>query len=317
MPVPLLTVALFATALALAICWIRWRVVSDAGIARLPLVLLPLALGLLAVQQVARVNPPPATEPVLLAIAADVSLSMGTRPAPGDGGEQRTRLARAQQVLRPVLAGLDAGAGRPLVSLLAFTSSAETIMAWDDDTALAGEFVEYLLGTGLLTEAGSDLGAALEAAVPLFENLPEAWRDPAYRKFLLLVSDGEQTRNRTAVDVPLTKLRGLGVQIVSLHAGLPDTPEGLPVYDDDGAYLGFEEVGGKTVSTPDEGIMRLVAGEAGADSGYFTKAERSGAAAAILDYIGIRQQRSMAAGWFGVTSLLLWGLLQAGLLKFT
>lgn len=249
----------------------------------------------------------PGADPVFLAIAADVSLSMGTRPDPFLHTDTGTRLERVQGALLPLLADLGASPRPALVSVNAFTSKSETILAWDDDLALAREIVRYVLSTGLLTEAGSDLGAALGGTLPLFESLPESYRDAGHAKFLILVSDGEQTVSRASAASALAKLRESGVRIIALHAGLDEPREGLPVFDDDGAFIGFEEVGGQTFSLPDPGLMQTLSGD-DSDLGLYVKVEQADAVPAMLDFIGVDAASAGASRFRVGTILVLWGL---------
>ncbi len=256
-----------------------------------------------------------AAAPVFLAVAVDVSLSMGTRPDPTDDRGAGTRLERVQRVLLPLLAELGAAPRPVLVSVNAFTSKSETILAWDDDQSLAREIVEYVLSTGLLTEAGSDIGAALDGVVPLFDSLPATYRTTGHAKYLMLVSDGEQTISRASADVAIAKLREAGVRIISLHVGLSDPREGLPVYDDDSAFLGFEDVGGQTFSTPDPELMRGVSGE-DPRGGLFIRAEEGRAVPEILEFIGVDTNRGGVDRLRVGIILVLWGLIMFGLLRW-
>ena len=253
--------------------------------------------------------------PVLVAFAADVSLSMGAIPEPGMKDDVGTRLERAQQVLLPVLANLSAAARPVLVSITAFTSKSETILAWDDDLSLAREIIEFVLTTGLLTEAGSDLGTALNGVVPHFESLPETYRSSAHPKFLIIISDGEQTASRASSDEALAKLRELGVQIITLHVGLPDVAEGLAVYDENNAFLGFEEVGGQIFSVPDPELMRQIAGTDPAQ-GLFVRAESSDATTTITDFVGLQDNGPVNTTLRLWAILLLWASLLYALLRW-
>lgn len=253
--------------------------------------------------------------PLFIAIAADVSLSMGARPDPSVGSGVGTRLERAQRVLLPVLAEIGAAPRRAVVSVNAFTAKSETILAWDDDLSHAREIVEYVLSTGLLTEAGSDIGVALTGVLPLFESLPETYRAADHPKFLILISDGEQTISRASAEVAITKLREAGVRTISLHVGLADVREGLPVYDEDGAFIGFEEVGGQTFSKPDADHMRGVAGE-DPSTGLFVTAEVAGAARDMLDFIGIGAAEAAGNRLQVGTILVLWGLIMFALVRW-
>ncbi len=286
----------------LILYWIRIRVWADTS--RQPYVpmLLIAMLALLAYAGRSGEGTQSPGAPVLVALAADVSLSMGTIPEPGTNDDVGTRLERAQRVLLPVLANLGAAARPVLVSVTAFTAKSETILAWDDDLSLAGEIIEFVLTTGLLTEAGSDLGVALNGVVPHFESLPETYRSSGHPKFLIIVSDGEQTASRASSDAALAKLRELGVRIITLHVGLSDVAEGLPVYDENDDFLGFEEISGQIFSVPDPELMRLIAGTNPAQ-GLFVRAESGDATTTITDFIGL--QNSGPAN----TTLRLWAIL--------
>lgn len=252
--------------------------------------------------------------PILLAVAADVSLSMGTMPDPSQHGEIGTRLERIQRVLLPLFANL-AAEGRPvMVSVTAFTAKSETILAWDDDLSLAQEIAEFVLSVGLLTEAGSDMGVALDGAQALFENLPEDYRGSEYPRFLIVASDGEQTAGGQAGDAALAQLRDQGVRVVALHVGRDDVQEGLPVFDDNDEFMGFEEVGGQIFSTPDPAIMRATAGD-DRSFGLFVSADSGDAVATIADFVGLQSGGEIAASRRSGAVLLLWAALMFMLLR--
>ena len=296
--------------------WLRLRVWSHGRYAPVTLVLLPailIVLVFIAGRDGGDIEG--GRDPMLLAIAADVSLSMGALPDPDAHTDARTRLERAQQSLLPMLARLGSSARPVMISVTAFTSRSETILAWDDDLSLVREVIEHVLSTGLLTEAGSDIGVALNGVVPLFESLPEAYRDAATPKYLLLVSDGEQTVTRGGDDIALGKLRELGVRVVALHVGQEDPPEGLPVFGDDDGFIGFEEVDGRIFSVPDAAFMTLLAGDDPAH-GLFVRAEDGNTAARIVEFIGFGPAGSAATGPRSVAVILLWALLMSGLLRY-
>jgi hypothetical protein len=286
----------------LVLYWVRIRVWADTTRdPYMPIQLLAMLVLLVFIGRSGDETQGPGA-PVLVAFATDVSLSMGAIPDPDTNDDVATRLARAQRVLLPVLANLSAAARPVLVSVTAFTSKSETILAWDDDLSLAREIIEFVLSTGLLTEAGSDLGVALNGVVPHFESLPETFKRSEHPKFLLIISDGEQTASRATSDVALAKLRELGVQIITLHVGASDVAEGLPVYDENNIFVGFEEIGGQIFSVPDAEIMRSIAG-ADAASGLFVSADDRNATATITDYIGLKNRGPAN------TSLRLWAIL--------
>ncbi len=299
----------------LVVYWTRIRVWADAS--RQPYVpmLLIFMLALLAYTGRSSEGTQGPGAPVLLALAADVSLSMGTIPEPGTNDDVGTRLARVQRVLLPVLANLSAATRPVLVSVTAFTSKSETILAWDDDLSLAREIIEYVLTIGLLTEAGSDLGVALNGVVPHFESLPEMYRSSRHPKFLIIISDGEQTASRASSEVALARLREIGVRIITLHVGLPDVVEGLPVYDENDNFLGFEEVDGRIFSVPDPELMRLIAGSDAA-KGLFVRAESRDATATITDYIGLQNSEPANTALRLWAILLLWASLLYALLRW-
>ena len=295
--------------------WTRHSTWADASRqSSVPLLLIAM-LGLLAYTERSGEGTPGPGAPVLVALAADVSLSMGTIPEPGTNDDVGTRLERVQQVLLPVLANFDAAARPVLVSVTAFTSKSETILAWDDDLSLAREIIEFVLTTGLLTEAGSDLGVALNGVLPHFENLPETYRGSGHPKFLIIVSDGEQTTSRASSDAALATLRELGVRIIALHVGLSDVPEGLPVYDENDDFLGFEEIGGQIFSVPNPELMRLTAGTNPAQ-GLFVRAESGDAATTITDFVGLQKSGTANTTLRLWAILLLWVLLLYALLRW-
>ncbi len=305
----------FVVLILLLLNWIRIRVWADRS--RHPYVPMQLVAMLALLVFIGRsgeeLQGPGA--PILVAFVTDVSLSMGTIPAPGTDAEIATRLERAQQVLLPVLANLAAAARPVLVSVTAFTSKSETILAWDDDLSLAREIIEFVLTTGLLTEAGSDLGVALNGVVPHFESLPETYRRSGHPKFVVIVSDGEQTSSRATSDVALAKLRELGVQIVTLHVGASDVAEGLPVYDESNNFVGFEEIGGQLFSVPNPEIMRSIAGT-DSTNGLFVSAEDDNAAAAITNFIGLKNRGPANIALRLWAILLLWASLMYALLRW-
>jgi len=253
--------------------------------------------------------------PTLVAIASDVSLSMGTAPDPRVNKDVGTRLERVQRVLLPLLAELDASTAPVMIGVTAFTSKSETILSWDDNLPQVREVVEYVLTTGLLTEPGSDLGAALRGAVPLFEILPEQQRDQQQNKFLIIVSDGEQTVTQIDVATAITELREIGVRIISLYVGMQDVAEGLAVYDDIGSFMGFDEVGGQIYSVPDPEIMQLFAGN-DPSTGLFVNAEESDAADTIMNFIGVSASKTATGPVYLTLVLMLWGLSMAVLLRY-
>lgn len=308
---------LVASALILAVLlawWFRMNVRGSGRHRTRHLVVLPaLLLTLMLLQQGAGELRAPG-DPVFVAIVADVSLSMATMPEPLGQEEVGTRLQRTRRTLLTLLTELESSARPVMIGVSAFTTKAETILSWDDNLPQVREAVEYVLTPGLLTESGSDLGAALEGAERLFELLPDAYRESDSGKFLLLVSDGEQNVESADTATAIGNLRHAGVKIIALHVGLSEVPEGLPHYDEAGTFAGFDPVGGQLFSVPDPAVMRAIAGSA-PQQGLFAKAEDEDAARNMMEFIGIRITGSHSGSTHLVLLLVLWCLTTAALLR--
>lgn len=308
--------ATFAVLVVVTLYWVRFRTWSNRTYSKTQMLVLLLMLAILAVAHRADRQLLKGHVPTLIAIATDVSLSMGTLPDPRIDADANTRLERVQSTLSRVIAELDASAMPVMIGVTAFTSKSETILAWDDNLPQVLEVIKYVLTTGLLTEPGSDLGAALNGVEPLFEILPETYRDQEQNKFLIVVSDGEQTVDEANIAMAMANLRELGVRIISLHVGMQDTPEGLPVYNDAGNFIGFDEVGGQIYSIPDPEIMALLAGD-DRENGIFATAENSDAADTIMEFIGVPVSNATSSPLYLTMILFLWGLTLAALFRFT
>jgi hypothetical protein len=298
---------------AITVYWMYFETWSNRAYSRSQMIILLLILSVLAFAHRADRELLRGDVPTLIAIATDVSLSMGTLPDPRTDPGAGTRLERVQATLSRVIAELDASTMPVMIGVTAFTSKSETILAWDDNLPQVLEAIEYVITTGLLTEPGSDLGAALNGVTPLFEILPEAYRDQEQNMFLIVASDGEQTVDEANMVSAMADLGELGVRIISLHVGMADEPEGLPVYDEVGNFIGFDEVGGQIYSFPDPEIMTLIAGN-DPGHGVFAKAERPGAAEAIMDFIGVPTSNAVSGPLYVGIVILMWGLTLIALL---
>jgi hypothetical protein len=306
--------AVFAVLVVVALYWIRFRTWSHHAYSRPQMLVLLLMLAALVFAHRADRELLRNHVPTLIAIAADVSLSMGTRPDPRIDHDTGTRLERVQDTLSEIIAELDASTIPVMIGVTAFTSKSETILSWDDNLPQVMEAIEYVLTTGLLTEPGSDLAAAFQGVLPLFEILPETYRDQEQNKFLIIVSDGEQTVDEANLGMAMADLRALGVRIISLHVGMEDAAEGLPVYDDAGNFIGFDEVGGQIYSVPDAEVMTLIAGNDGT-SGVYARAENADAAGTIVEFIGVPTSNTASGPLYLGVILLLWGLALTALLR--
>jgi hypothetical protein len=254
--------------------------------------------------------------PVLVAMTTDLSLSMGAAPDPREHGNVGTRLQRAQRILLPIMNALDSSGANVLVGITGFTAKSEMIMGWDGNLPQIREVIEYSLAPGILTQPGSDIGAALQGVLPLFENLPEEYQEQETRKYLIVISDGERTLERGEIETALEDLRTNNVKIISLQVGLMDIPEGIPVFDDSNTFLGFEDVSGQIYTIPNTETMQLIAGD-DPDNGIYVRAESMNAIEEISDYLGIRMSALSTSGPLYTTVVsVLWVLSFAILLWF-
>ncbi len=252
--------------------------------------------------------------PVLVGITTDLSLSMGATVDPREYSPQPTRLERAQRILLPILNALDTSGASVMMGITGFTAKSEMIMGWDGNLPQIREVIEYSLAPGILTVPGSDMGVALQGVLPLFENLPEEYQEQETRKYLIVVSDGEQTLERGEIESALAELRSSNVKIISLQVGSLEDPEGLPVYDEAGTFLGFEDVSGQIYSMPNTEIMQLIAGDDPAN-GLYIRAESNDAVEEISQFLGIRMSALSTSGpMYMAVVTVLWGLSFAALL---
>lgn len=242
--------------------------------------------------------------PILVAMVIDLSLSMGAAPDPRSHGDIGTRMQRAQKVLLPILDALDASDAGVMISVTAFTAVPETVLGWDNNLPQVREVIEYVIAPGMLTEPGSDLGAALQGVVPQFDNLPVAYQDKDIRKYLLVVSDGEQTVEKGDLAAALADLREKNVNMIALHTGLLDIPEGIPVYDVSGSFQGFQDINGQIYTVPDNETMGLVAGNDEA-RGLYVRAESSNTIRQINEFIGVQISSAAASSPLYTGSVLL------------
>lgn len=231
----------------------------------------------------------PRQAPMAIAMAFDLSLSMLARPDPRTHPEVPTRLDRAKATLLEVLRMLQDRRQASMVSVTVFTTTSEIVLAWDDSLPQVGEVVEHVIAPDLLTRPGTDLGFALVALTRRFQTLPRGEGAPG-RKVAILVSDGEQTVTGLDLQRAVDRLRAQDVDLVALHVGLLDVPEGIPRFDPDGAFLGFRQVGGRFYTVPDPATMTLIPGP-DPRRGLYVRAEDPQAATKIVEFLGAAEAR--------------------------
>jgi hypothetical protein len=299
------------TVACIALYWLYRAVASAPGRNVPSFVLLVAVLGLLTllvvheqVGQQQRTYVPADKPPLVVGIAVDLSLSMLAAPDPRTHPDVKSRLLRVQDTLVTLFDRLAASQANVLTGVTAFTARSEIILAWDPNLAPAREVIAYVLAPDMMTLPGTDLGAAVEGLLPLFDLLPSAYREKDTRRVAIVVSDGEGTVTQRDLRRALDGLRARGVEVVSLQAGLFGVPEGIPSYDDAGGFLGFQDVGGQTYTTPDARAMQMIAGEA--KPGLYVRAEDPQAASKIDDFLGV--SLGAASGVERLQLLILWVL---------
>ena len=308
----MLLVAVIIVVLLIIAYWARYWLMSPGTIHR-PVSIFLLVLLITALSTIAYVERMDQSTmlddtPVLIALTTDLSLSMGATADPREHSVIGTRLERAQQTLLPILNALNTSGASVMMGITGYTAKSEMIMGWDGNLPQIREFIEYSMAPGILTQPGSDIGVALQGVLPLFENLPEEYQEQETRKYLIIVSDGEQTLERGEIETALAELRTNNVNIVALQVGSLDIPEGIPVYDDAGTFLGFQDIGGRIYTVPNTDIMSLIAGDDPA-TGLYVRGESPNAIDVISSFLGIWMSALSTSGpLYMAVVMLLWGL---------
>jgi Ca-activated chloride channel family protein len=171
------------------------------------LVLASTAIALGAVGIVPRVaEPPPPSAPLDLAVAVDVSASMGASDT------DPSRVERARQVV----AGLSAGLPGVRTVLVVYADWPYTLVPPTDDPTVVGYFAEALRADLVLDrDQGTSLAAALAHARQALASRP---REGA-RRVILVVSDGDAHDGEAAVLAEAAEAVADGVEVWTAGLG--------------------------------------------------------------------------------------------------
>jgi hypothetical protein len=220
--------------------------------------------------------------PLVIAIAFDVSPSMLAIPDPQLTPDLAPRFARARNTLLAFFAALEERGEMPFVAMAGFTRKAEILMGWDQSAAQVRDVLQYGLSPDLFGSSGTSIEAAVDAIDRLFGMLPAAVSSPG-RKIAIVVSDGEDTLPPSSVGYALEDLQAGAYEVIALQAGLLHEPEGVPAYDRVGEFLGFQVFGGREFTVPDAGLMSSLA-EAPDVGGLYVRAEDPQAVERMLEF---------------------------------
>lgn len=136
-------------------------------------------------------------------VVIDVSNSMGAE----DVGV--ARLSAAKAIAKRLI---EASEGRS--ALIAFERSAEVIAPLTNDDEAVRSLIDTLQ-TGEVGEAGSDLGAAIAAALKLLQA------EASQKADVVIISDGEEHGSRLALTEALHRAKTRGVEISTIAVGTP------------------------------------------------------------------------------------------------
>jgi Ca-activated chloride channel family protein len=214
--------------------------------------------------------PPSPPAPLDLAVAVDVSLSMGASDAPP------TRILRAQEVVEALADALPAAR----TVLVVFADWPYTLVPATDDPGVVRYFAEALRSDLVVErDQGTSMTAAIEHAAAALDARP---REGA-RRVILLVSDGGAHDDAgSVIDAARAAARG-GVEVwtggLGTTRGIELETETGPVLDPDGApvltrlddrlLMEVAAAGGGTYEDvgDERGLRALVARLQGADAG--------------------------------------------------
>jgi hypothetical protein len=282
-----------AVALAIAFYWLLFKGKANAnGKTRPSAVTLVLVFTALALAVWAGYSTRPAyvyqvnDNPLVIAIAFDLSPSMLAIPDPATYPESKSRFERGLFVLKDLFQNLDENQENILVSMIGFTNKAEVIMGWEGSIPQIREIVEHVLSPGLFTSSGTNMENAVKALVSTYNRLPLSVQQHS-NKVAILVSDGEDTTPYSYIDYVVKQLETSNFDLITLQTGMLETSEGVPIYGEFGDFLGFHPMSGRLFTLPDaETMQRLASATA---RGLYVRAEDPAATEKILDFIGSKR----------------------------
>lgn len=219
--------------------------------------------------------------PLAIAIAFDLSPSMLAIPDPALSDAADPRWVRGRDVLLALLRGMEESGDAAVVAVVGFARRADVIMGWNRNLTEAGEVISYTLSPEVFGASGSSMEAAANGIEDAFGMLPAAFADA--RRLAIVVSDGEDTVRRGSLGYAVDSINNVNPDVIALQVGSLDVNEGVPVYDRDGDFTGFERIGGRLYTRPDAAVMAALA-KASGEHGLLLHAEAPDAAQRSLAF---------------------------------
>lgn len=162
-----------------------------------------------------------------IVICLDVSNSMNTKDMSGD----KSRIEAAKSAISELVNGLNG----ERISVIIFANSAYTQLPLTADIGAAKLFVPEI-STSLITDQGTNIGAAFELALNQFKD------DDAGRH-VLVITDGEDHEKKWYENLSKLKAKGVGFT----YLGLGTTTGGLIPIDPAYPELGYKKHNGSTI----------------------------------------------------------------------
>lgn len=220
-------------------------------------------------------------EPIAIAIAFDLSPSMLAIPDPELAPQATPRYLRGRDALLSMLHSMEARDRAALFCIVGFARSGEAIMGWSRSVAQADEVIRYVLSPEVFGRPGTSMEAAAKSLADAFAMLPATFGNT--RRIAIVVSDGEDTMRRGSLNYAIDVVERAGFDLIALQTGSLDVDEGLPVYDQDGQFKGFERIGDRIYTRPDVAAMRALASTERA-RGLYLRAEAPDSPSRMLEF---------------------------------